>query len=136
MPTQASAATGIIVKFGGSPIPELTNATDIGMAFNMVDVSAHDGNGWSSSIPTLKRGKPITLEMNFVPGNAVHGSLFAAALTRASTAVEIVLPTSGNPTWNFQAFVGDIGISAAPVDGALPLRAILTPDGAMDFTIP
>jgi hypothetical protein len=136
MPTQATAATGITVSFGGQIIPELTNATDIGMAFNMVDVSAHDGNGWSSSIPTLKRGKPITLEMNFVPGNAVQGSLFAAALSRASTAVVVTLPTSGNPTWNFNAFVGDIGISAAPVDGALPLRAILTPDGAMDLSIP
>jgi hypothetical protein len=136
LPTLATAATGIIVKFGGQAIPELTNATDIGMAFNMVDVSAHDGNGWSSSIPTLKRGKPITLEMNFVPGNAVQGSLFVAAMSRASTAVQVVLPTTGNPTWDFNAFVGDIGIAAAPVDGALPLRAILTPDGAMDLSIP
>jgi hypothetical protein len=133
MPTQATAATGVVVKIATVTIPELRNATDIGMAFAMVDVSAHDGNGWSSMIPTLKRGKPITLELNYVPANAAHQALFTAAQTRASTAFTVTLPTSGNPTWSFNAFVGDIGITAVPVDGALPLRVILTPDGAMTF---
>jgi hypothetical protein len=134
MPTQAVAATGTIVTIGAVPIPELRNATDIGMAFAMVDVSAHDGLGWASSIPTLKRGKPITLEMNYVPSDPAHQALFTAAQTRASTAFTVVLPTTGNPTWTFSAFVGDIGIPAVPVDGALPLRVIITPDGSMSFS--
>lgn len=134
MPTLATAATGTIIKIATVTIPELRNATDIGMAFAMVDVSAHDGTGWSSSIPTLKRGKPITLELNYVPGNAAHQALFTAAQTRASTAFTVTLPTTGNPTWSFSAFVGDIGIPAVPVDGALPLRVIITPDGAMTFS--
>jgi Phage tail tube protein, TTP len=133
MPTLATAATGTIVKIATVTIPELRNATDIGMAFAMVDVSAHDGDGWSSNIPTLKRGKPITLEINYVPANSAHQALFTAAQTRASTAFTVTLPTTGNPTWSFNAFVGDIGIPAVPVDGALPLRVILTPDGAMVF---
>ena len=133
MPTQAVAATGTIVTIGAVPIPELRNATDIGMAFAMVDVSAHDGSGWASSIPTLKRGKPITLEMNYVPSDPADQALFTAAQTRASTAFTVVLPTTGNPTWTFSAFVGDIGIPAVPVDGALPLRVIITPDGSMSF---
>ena len=81
MPTQAVAATGTIVTIGAVPIPELRNATDIGMAFAMVDVSAHDGSGWSSNIPTLKRGKPITLEMNYIPSDPAHQALFTAAQT-------------------------------------------------------
>jgi hypothetical protein len=133
MATLATAATGTIVKIATVTIPELRNATDIGMSFAMVDVSAHDGNGWSSNIPTLKRGKPITLELNYVPGNAAHIALFTAAQTRASTAFSVTLPTTGNPTWTFNAFVGDIGIPAVPVDGALPLRVVITPDGAMTF---
>jgi hypothetical protein len=133
MPTQATAATGVQVKINGTAIPELRNATDIGMAFAMVDVSAHDGDGWSSNIPTLKRGKPITLELNYVPSNPQHQALFTAAQNRASTPFQVVLPTTGNPTWSFAAFVGDIGIPATPVDGALPLRVILTPDGVMTF---
>ena len=131
MATQATAATGVQVKLGAAVIPELRNATDIGITFAMVDVTAHDGSGWSSDIPTLKRGKPITLEMNFVPSNVTHQALFTAALNRTSTAFSVVLPTTGNPTWTFNAFVGDIGIPATPVDGALPLRVVITPDGPM-----
>lgn len=134
MATLATAATGVQVKIASQVIPELRNATDIGMTFAMVDVSAHDGNGWSSDIPTLKRGKPITLEINWVPANAAHQALFTAAQNRASTAFSVIYPTTGNPTWTFQAFVGDIGVPATPVDGALPLRVVITPDGPMTFT--
>ena len=103
------------------------------MTFAMAEVTAHDGNGWSSDIPTLKRGKPITLEINWVPGIAAHLALFTAALNRTSTPFSVTFPTTGNPTWTFQAFVGDIGVPAVPVDGALPLRVIITPDGPMTF---
>jgi hypothetical protein len=131
--TQAVAATGTIVKIAGTAIPELRNASDIGMSFAMAEVTAHDGNGWSSSIPTLKRGKPITLDLNWVPGNAQHAALLAAAQNRASTAFQVVYPTSGNPTWSFSAFVGDFGVPGVPVDGPLAIRVIITPDGAMTF---
>ena len=134
MATQATAATGVQVKIGSNIIPELRNATDIGMTFAMVDVSAHDGAGWSSDIPTLKRGKPITLELNWVPSNVAHQALFTAAQNRASTAFTVIYPTTGNPQWTFNAFVGDIGVPATPVDGALPLRVVITPDGAMVFS--
>lgn len=134
MPTLAVAATGTIIKISTVTIVEVRNATDIGMAFAMVDVSAHDSGGWASSIPTLKRGKPITLELNYVPSHASHQALFTAAQSRASTPFTVTLPTTGNPVWSFNAFVGDIGIPAVPVDGALPLRVILTPDGAMVFS--
>jgi len=133
MATQAVAATGTIVKIAGTAIPELRNASDIGMSFAMAEVTAHDGNGWSSSIPTLKRGKPITLDVNWVPGNPQHAALLTAAQNRASTAFQVVYPTSGNPTWSFNAFVGDFGVPGVPVDGPLAIRVIITPDGQMTF---
>jgi hypothetical protein len=131
--TQAIAATGTIVKIAGVAIPELRNASDIGMAFAMAEVTAHDGNGWSSSIPTLKRGKPITLDINWVPSNAQHAALLAAAQNRASTAFVVIYPASGTPTWSFNAFVGDFGVPSVPVDGPLAIRVIITPDGQMTF---
>jgi len=134
MPTQATAATGVVVRIAATPIPELRNATDIGLTFAMVDVTAHDGNGWSSDIPTLKRGKPVTLELNFVPSNATHQLLWTNSLNRTSTAFQVVLPTTGNPTFAFNAFIGDIGLPAVPVDGALPLRVVITPDGPIVIT--
>ena len=132
MPTQAVAATGTVVKMSGTALPELRNATDIGTTFAMVDVSAHDGTGWSADIPTLKRGKPVTLEFNAVPSNATQQALWTAALNRTSTPFQIILPTTGNPTFSFNAFVGDIGYPSTPVDGALPFRVVITPDGAID----
>jgi len=134
MPTLATAATGTIVKIGSNTIAELRNATDIGMAFAMAEVSAHDSGGWSASIPTLKRGKPITLDMNWVPGNVSHQALLTAAQNRASTAFTVTFPTTGNPVWSFNAFVGDFSVPSVPVDNALPLRVIITPDGAMTFS--
>jgi hypothetical protein len=133
MATQAVAATGTIVRIAGVLIPELRNASDIGMSFAMAETTAHDGNGWSSSIPTLKRGKPITLDINWVPGNAAHQAILTAAQNRASTAFTVVYPTVGNPTWTFNAFVGDFGVPGVPVDGPLAIRVIVTPDGQMTF---
>lgn len=133
MATLAKAATGTIVTIAGVAIPELRNASDIGMSFAMAEVTAHDGNGWSSSIPTLKRGNPITLDINYVPGNTQHQALLTAAQNRTSTAFTVVYPTSGNPTWSFNAFVGTFSVPSVPVDGALPLRVVITPDGAMSF---
>lgn len=136
MPTLATAATGTIVKIAGTAIPELRNATDIGITFAMADVTSHDASGWSSDIPTLKRGKPVTLELNWVPGNTTHKALFTAAQNRTSTAFEVVFPTTGNPSVTFNAFVGDIGTPAVPVDGALPLRVVITPDGPLVYVFP
>jgi hypothetical protein len=133
MATLATAATGTIVKIATATIPELRNASEIGMTFAMAEVTAHDGNGWSSSIPTLKRGSPITLDINWVPGNATHIALLTAAQNRTSTAFSVIYPTAGNPTWTFNAFVGTFTVPSVPVDGALPLRVIITPDGAMTF---
>ena len=47
MPTLATAATGTIVKLGSplATIPELRNATDIGMAFAMVECQLTMGTG-------------------------------------------------------------------------------------------
>jgi hypothetical protein len=134
MPTLATAATGTQVKIGAVVIPELRNASEIGMTFAMAEVTAHDGNGWSSSIPTLKRGSPITLDINWVPSNTQHIALLTAAQNRTSTAFSVVYPTVGNPTWSFNAFVGTFTVPSVPVDGALPLRVIIAPDGAMTFT--
>ncbi len=135
MATQAKSAVGTTVTFGGVVLDELRNATDIGFTLSMAAVDAHDGAGWGVSIPTLKRGKPITLELNNVPGSAGQISLRTAALNSTSVVTVVTLPTAtGSHTITFNSFVGDYGIPSTPVDGALPLRVQLMPDGAMVYT--
>ena len=133
MPTLAKSANGTQLKLAGTLVPEVRNITDVGFSTGLTDVTAHDGAGWGVSIPTLKRGKPITVDMNWVPGNATHAALLAAALAGTSVAITIILPVASNPTWTFNAFVSDFTMPNAPVEGGLPLRLTLSPDEAMSF---
>lgn len=128
MPTQASAAYGIKLNIGTATIPELVSLSDVGGAFGVVDVSAHDGNGWTSRIPTLLDGGVVRGVFNFVPANAQQVALKTAMLGRVSTAFQVVFPNAG-PTWTFNAFVTSYRIPAAPVTGALQLNVDLQVDG-------
>lgn len=134
MTTLATAAYGIQLKQAGTLVPELTNLSDFGAQFATVDVSAHDGaSSFGSMIPTLLSGGVIRATFNFVPGNAQHIALRTAMLARTSAAFSIVLPTSGNPTWTFSAFVTRYRVPGAPVNGQLQLEVELTVDGAFTF---
>lgn len=133
MPTQAIAATGLILNMAGTPIPEITNVSEIGAQFNVVDVSAHDGGDWASKIPTLLDGGTIRVSANFVPANAQHVALRTAMINRTSTVFTVVFPNTGATTWTFNAFVTRYRIPSAPVNGALPLEFELTVDGAVTF---
>lgn len=136
MATQASAATGVQILIDAVPIVEIRNATDIGILLATVDVTAHDGDGWSTDLPTLKRGKPFTIEANWVPGHASHVAMMNAALNRTSDAWTVIYPTTGGPGWSFQAFVTEFSPNNTPVDGVLPLRVVVSPDGQMTWTPP
>jgi hypothetical protein len=133
MPTQAIAATGIVLNMAGTPVPEVTNLSEVGAQFNVVDVSAHDGGNWASKIPTLLDGGTIRVSANFVPANAQHVALRTAMINRVSTAFTVRFPNVGATTWSFNAFVTRYRIPSAPVNGALPLEFELTVDGAITF---
>lgn len=135
MPTQAKSAHGVIVKIGVDTVAELRNASDVGFTSALVDVSSHDSGGWGVSIPTLKRGKQIPLEFNWVPTNAGHAALLAAALAGTSVPITITYNLAGVPEWTFNAFVADWGNPTLPVDNALMARCVLSPDEAMTFTL-
>lgn len=134
MPTLATAATGIQLKIASNVIPELRTLSEVGAQFNVVDVSAHDGGDWASKIPTFLDGGTIRATFNFVPGNAQHIALRTAMLGRTSVAMSVVLPTTGNPAWTFNAFVTRYRIPAAPVNGELSLDVELTVDGIVNFS--
>lgn len=53
-------------------VVELTNVQDAGSRTDLIDTSAHDGSGYSSQIPTLKRTNQMRLDINLVPGNPTH----------------------------------------------------------------
>lgn len=117
-------------------VAELVNLTPIGLSFNMVDASAHDGNGWGSSIPTFKRGVDMRVELNLVPSHPTHdkttGMIFLA-LGKIRRDWLIVLPDAGKTTIAFQAWVSDHS-TVTPFDGVLRSTPVLSIDGQMTWS--
>jgi predicted secreted protein len=135
MPTQAIAATGVILNFNVSPVPEITNISDLGGNATLVDVTAHDTvGGWSARIPTFLDGGTVRVDANYVPGNAVHQALYTAFLARTSTLCSVVLPDASTTTFVFSAFVTAYRVPTMPVNGVLPLHFELTTDGAVTIS--
>src|ERR1043166_8914288 len=50
-------------------IAELTNLEDQGLSTTVIDISAHDGNGYASRIPTFLNGNTMRLSLNLVPAH-------------------------------------------------------------------
>lgn len=117
-------------------IAELVNITPIGISFNMVDASSHDGAGWGTSIPTLKRGVDMRVEINLVPDHPTHDEttgLIGLALGKIRRPWLIVLPDAGKTTVAFEARVTDHG-TVTPIEGVLRSTPVLSIDGIMQFS--
>jgi hypothetical protein len=64
---------GALTKVGTfASIAELTNVDGAGSRTDLIDVSSHDGSGYSSEIATLKRTNTMTLSVNLVPDHPTH----------------------------------------------------------------
>lgn len=135
MATAAKSAFGVTVTIGGVAIPEIKNLTPVGFTSTKVDVTAHDSaGGWGVELPVMKQGSPITLDANWVPGNAGHAALLTAALALTSVAIVITYNLAGTPkVWTFNAFITEFMSPDVPVRGVLPLRCVLSPDQTMAF---
>lgn len=117
-------------------IAELVNITPIGISFNMVAADAHDGGGWGTSIPTLKRGVDMRVEVNLVPSHPTHDEttgLIFLALNKIRRPWLIVLPDVGKTTVAFEARVTDHG-TVTPIEGVLRSTPVLSVDGAMTWS--
>lgn len=140
---RGSVGTGVYTSGGVvtirdlfTTVAELVNITPIGISFNMVDASAHDGTGWGTSIPTFKRGVDMRVEINLVPAHVTHDEttgFIGLALGKIRRDWLIVLPDAGKTTVAFQAWVSDHG-TVTPFDGVLRANPVLTVDGAMAWS--
>ena len=141
---RGSVGTGAYTSGGGlsirdtfTPIAEIINITPIGITFNMVDASAHDGSGWSSDVPTHKSGTDMRLELNLVPDHPTHDEvtgLVALAAGKIRRDWLVVFPDAGKSVVAFQGWVSDLGVQT-PVDGILRANPVLSIDGAMVWAV-
>ena len=113
-------------------IAELTNAEDIGINATLIDVSAHDGGNYGSSIPSFLHGNRMRLSLNEIPANAQHNAttgLKFLALSRIRRRILIVLPDAGKTASLWTVWVVEYR-TQAPVAGALTSTVALGVDGA------
>jgi hypothetical protein len=102
-------------------VAEVTNLEDVGATANLVDVSAHDGNGWASRIPTNMAVNLLRISLNHVPANPTHNpttGLLMLLHTRTRRPFLVVLPDAAKTAWWFSGYVTRWQ-DAAPANGAL-----------------
>lgn len=134
MPTQARSAYGTVFKHGVTTLPELINLDGVGSRTDLVDVSAHDGSGYSSEIATIKRNNPITATFNYVPGNAAQNALKTEYDNGTSSAYSVTLPGTPVAVWSFNAVVSQWQLNPLPVNSVPQLAVIFNPDGPITIT--
>lgn len=117
-------------------VVELTNVQDAGSRTDLIDTSAHDGFGYSSQIPTLKRTNQMRLDVNLVPGDPTHDELTGLLGLYGSSAYRhwlLVLPpyppTGQRSTGHLYGHV-NYYTETLPVNGVVQAQFTLAFDGA------
>jgi len=119
-------------------IAEMTNLEDAGLQATVINVTAHDGNGYESQIPTFLRGNTMRMALNWIPANATHNAttgltyLMGQRITRPYLIVWPSHVGTPRPTWAFSAWVTQ-DRKAAPVAGALTSAVNFEVDGPLVF---
>ncbi len=120
-------------------IAELTNVTDAGSRTDLIDVSSHDGFGYSSEIPTLKRTNHMRLDINLVPDHATHDevtgllSLYNSGVQRDWLLVLPPYPGTGVRAAGHLYGAVIYYTLPLPVAGAVQAQLELAFDGKFDF---
>lgn len=121
-------------------IAELRDVQDAGSRTDLIDVSAHDGDGYSSEIPTLKRTNTIRLDINYVAGDPTHDettglmALYESGEYRDWLLVLPPYPGAGTKAaGHLRGFVSYYTLPL-PVNGAVQAQVELAFDGAFTWT--
>src|SRR5262245_36772771 len=135
---RGSVGNGVYTSGGGvtttgvyTRVAEVRDITPIGMQFRMVDCSAHDGSGWSSSIPTEKIGPNMRVDVNFVPAHATHNvttGFMYLAINKIRRHWMIIFPDAAKTAFAWVGWVADVGVNT-PMADALRAAPVMAVDG-------
>jgi hypothetical protein len=113
-------------------IAEVRNIAPAGFTAELADVSSHDGAGWGVSIPIIKRGKAMTVDLNFVPSDPGQDKLtgaIAIGLALTERPWMVVYPGTPRAALFFNGWVDSETVNA-PI-GPLAAQLTIAIDGAM-----
>ena len=125
--TQGLVAHGTTLKIAGVTVGELKNIDGLDISAADVDFSNHDNN-WDEFKPGRRAISDLSVEGNWIPGNAGQAAMYAAFI--AGTIAEfIVTGPDGSYTWTFNAYVKQLK-SAQPDGDKVGFSATLKGTGA------
>jgi len=106
MTTEAKSAYGTTLKKGEVAIAELTNIGGPRLSADTIDVTSHDSaDGYREFVSGLKDGGEVSIEGNFIPGNAGQAALVTDLDDGSADEYTITLPAVMATTWTFKAIV-------------------------------
>ena len=129
--SEAKWAHGTVLKKGAVSIAELTNINGLNLDSDEIDVTHLESpGGYEEIIQSIRRTGTVSLEGNFVPGDAGQAALMADYLTGAVEAYTIDFSGAGlSAEWNFTAYVKQAPSTEAETAGKIPFSAELRVTG-------
>ncbi|SRR6266516_4456437 len=116
--TAGVPAAGTLFKYdaGGGSYTTVAECQDISgpdLGADTTEMTNHDsptaGAGflpWKEFVGGLAEGGEVTLDLNFLTGNATHSAILNKLGSKTKTSYRIVFPAGGaGATWTFDAFV-------------------------------
>jgi predicted secreted protein len=134
MATAAKSAQGTLFKANNTTqtlIPEVIRGDTPGIRSETIDVTNHDSpSGVREKIAGFKDTDNVTLEGNYISGNAMHEFLQAQQLAGTSVVFQTTIPgITGNRVCTFTAVIETFKITAN-VGEQLRYTMVLAPSGA------
>jgi len=127
--TEAKSAFGTTLKKGATAIAELTNIGGPALSADTIEATSHDSaDGYREFLQGLRDGGEISIEGNFIPGNAGQVALVTDLNDGSLDEYTITFPVAMATTWTFDAIVTAFE-SSSPFDDKASFTATLKVSG-------
>jgi hypothetical protein len=124
--SNATWAFGTQLEKDGVGIAEITNINGVEMDSDEIDVTNHDSADYFEEVmQSIRRTGVVSIEGNFIPGDAGQAALLTDYLAGTVGDYTIVFPVVMACEWSFKAFVKKPPSTSAPIDDKVPFSAEL-----------
>jgi len=133
--TEAKSAFGTTLMKGAAAIAELTGISGPSISADTIDATSHDSaDAYREFLQGLRDAGEITIEGNFIPGNAGQIALKTDLDDGSSDAYTITFPAAMATTWTFSAIITAFSTDA-PFDDKASFTATLKITGKATLSV-
>jgi len=129
--TETALSTGAAETF--ATIAEVKSISGPGLSSETIDATHMESpNSYREMLVGLKTGGEVSVEMNFLPGNANHILLSTTFGNRTKKRYQLVFPDTGVTKWQFEGYITSMQPSAT-IDDILSCSVSFTLTGSINF---